>query len=615
MARQGVLQPGYRGRVRTGCMTCRMRKVRCDEAKPACYNCTRLRRQCIYKAKNNLPLPVREEEVPAETPPNNAVNESSPMSQTRGNSHHGSSTSPTSQASNVSRRALTVPTPPPSSPSLSLVTPLKSTLTPASTPPASSEESLSHFLESWIETTKLEHTLQGQRRTILSSSENLIGSDLPSVLISRDIELTTTIDLLNTRGLSTHLAAYFKDEVVCPGITPFDKINWQHAKHHIAFLGETCPAIAYGITAVAALHKSIVLNLANSRALVYYSSAKCALEELLKDPCQDFNSSIVVVFLLCLFELLHSGEIVPTLKSPTTIFIERLVEWASLPLSSHSPLSVRLVVWLKIIQSMTLRGGGQGLLEESVHDLLPDYTGLTPNLDALPGQQDECMPKHMFQLLSAPLFDFYFRLQLLSGELARLTHYHRSRSLGSDQNEVVCSLNDIKLRLRTLWDSRPTIQRQTPQTVCTQLAPCMSGALLRLIGICNAAYHAEFVEIDRILGDPLLRWTDSREALQAIRKIVDEDRQRFYDEQDNCDAWSPNPGYVRALFLFAIECMDTEQSRWAVERIAEIRSPIYHSAYFSAFAKALSDAQILRGRRVTSKYYSVWYFGTPPPYM
>ncbi|KAB8234588.1 Zn(II)2Cys6 transcription factor domain-containing protein [Aspergillus alliaceus] len=36
-------------RRRTGCLTCRARKVRCDEAKPTCANCTRLRLQCIYK--------------------------------------------------------------------------------------------------------------------------------------------------------------------------------------------------------------------------------------------------------------------------------------------------------------------------------------------------------------------------------------------------------------------------------------------------------------------------------------------------------------------------------------------------------------------------------------
>ncbi|KAJ6184712.1 hypothetical protein N7519_006013 [Penicillium mononematosum] len=36
-------------RRRTGCLTCRARKVRCDEGKPSCSNCDRLRLQCLYK--------------------------------------------------------------------------------------------------------------------------------------------------------------------------------------------------------------------------------------------------------------------------------------------------------------------------------------------------------------------------------------------------------------------------------------------------------------------------------------------------------------------------------------------------------------------------------------
>lgn len=35
-------------RRRTGCLTCRSRKVRCDETKPQCANCTRLRLSCEY---------------------------------------------------------------------------------------------------------------------------------------------------------------------------------------------------------------------------------------------------------------------------------------------------------------------------------------------------------------------------------------------------------------------------------------------------------------------------------------------------------------------------------------------------------------------------------------
>ncbi|CAH2352753.1 hypothetical protein CLIB1423_08S00320 [[Candida] railenensis] len=39
---------------RGGCVECKRRKMKCDEAKPECHNCTRLRKTCIYSEKSNI---------------------------------------------------------------------------------------------------------------------------------------------------------------------------------------------------------------------------------------------------------------------------------------------------------------------------------------------------------------------------------------------------------------------------------------------------------------------------------------------------------------------------------------------------------------------------------
>jgi hypothetical protein len=110
-----------------------------------------------------------------------------------------------------------------------------------------------------------------------------------------------------------------------------------------------------------------------------------------------------------------------------------------------------------------------------------------------------------------------------------------------------------------------------------------------------------------VLGDPVSQFTDSRESLRDIRDIVDEE----------CESagLGLSPGYLRPLFLYAIECMDKEQNRWAVDRIAQIQVPIYRSKFFAAFAQELADAQMRKERRVTSMYFCLWYFRIPPPYI
>jgi hypothetical protein len=61
--------------------------------------------------------------------------------------------------------------------------------------------------------------------------------------------------------------------------------------------------------------------------------------------------------------------------------------------------------------------------------------------------------------------------------------------------------------------------------------------------------------------------------------------------------------------------MDRDESQWAVERLEQIKNPICRSDFFASFAKALSDAQLRKERRITSKYFCIWYFGVEPPFM
>ena len=200
------------------------------------------------------------------------------------------------------------------------------------------------------------------------------------------------------------------------------------------------------------------------------------------------------------------------------------------------------------------------------------------------------------------MFEFYFQLQIISGDIARLTHYHRSRATGMDQEEVVRQTALIKSRLRNLWDSRSTTQTQTPADLRSHFAPHIADPIISLIGVCAAAYHAEIVEIDRVLGDPVSESTDSKQAMCRIQDIVDGDWSTY-------SGGKLNAGYLRPLFLYAIECMDHDENQWAVERLEKIKNPICRSDFFASFGRALSDAQLQKGRRVTSKYFCTWYFG------
>ncbi|KAI5461003.1 hypothetical protein BGZ63DRAFT_405438 [Mariannaea sp. PMI_226] len=583
---QRTSHQGYRGRVRSGCLTCRSRKVKCDEARPVCNNCTRLQRHCTYKSRKVSRLIVTAQDT--------ALNQSS----------HLNGIAP---ASETGTHDSSQPHP---SPPLTDDRELQGTIKTSASVRANQTPILYQGSTDVDLTACLENALQGRRVVSPTQDDDYHESnDSPSNLISRDIELTTTIDILTLRTESPHMTALFLEGVDCPGISPFDRVNWQLAKHHIVHLGRSCPTIASCVTAVSALYKAHRFALPLSGCMSHYQSAKRHAEDLLNDQSNHFNLALVSAFLLCMFELIHSGDIAPHLKEPSPSFIRSLEAWAQNP-SSHSELDIRIITWLKILHSTTIRGGAFGLLTERVASLFPDYGDSIPNVKAPPGYEPD-ISNHMYEVLSGPIFNFYFRLQILSGEIAKLTLYHRSRTKSTDQEEVVERMTHLKTRLHALWESRCATQRQSPKILRSQLVPKIANKIISLISICDAAYHAEFVEIGRQLGDPVSKSPDSRDALYRIKEIVESDPNHDCDDNRR----GIDPGYLRPLFLYAIENTDDEQTRWAVEKIAQIQNSIYRGEFFSEFAKALSESQARNDRRVTSRYFCIWYFGVTPPYM
>ncbi|KAF5232303.1 hypothetical protein FANTH_13047 [Fusarium anthophilum] len=580
--KHGLQQPQqYRGRLRTGCLTCRSRKVRCDETKPTCRNCAKGQRCCVYKAKQS------EKQVVAN------ASRSSPAKDEE-----------TVQVA-VGSGGIAVPQRTPSSDYSG-----SSTSNSVCLPETDGRDALGHPNDWSLDVPSgIENGFETQCGGSLCTADEQAETDSPSSLISRDIQLTTTMDILRAQHEYLQSSTVFVDLVECPGITPFDRINWQRAKYLIVNNYKSCQAVTRAITAISTLHHSMKYNLSPARAVDHFRCAGNLLDELLGDDSQDFGTALACIFLLCVFQLIFSDETVAVFKDQSQTLIQRLESWVQCPFS-HSSLSKRLIAWLKIIQAITMRGGGGGLLSEAFYELLPNYEGALPFLEIMPDHERD-VSNELHEVLGAPLFDFYLQLQILSGRIAKETHYHRSRKSGSDQDEVVSSISRIRLQLQALWESRPMMQRQTAKQIRSQLAPSIANSIIGLIRICNAAYFAEYVEIDRVLGDPLTKWTGSREAIQTIKEIVDDD----WEENDIANGKELNSGYLRALFLCAIECMDREQSQWAIRRIREIRSATYRTELFAEFARALSEAQMERERRVTSKYFCIWYFGGPPPFL
>ncbi|KAL6836789.1 hypothetical protein J3E69DRAFT_322511 [Trichoderma sp. SZMC 28015] len=589
----GVQQQPYRGRVRSGCLTCRSRKVKCDELRPVCHNCTRLKRRCVYKPRKNQQASGAAPQTPEQLTPD-------------GSADTTATTPGLGQAAEVELASQQYPSPLSEGKEIGFIQgiPLDGEFSFAdgtATNPFQSPDSSIVDITARLEKALRQDAISG------TTDDAEFEPASPTTLISRDIELTTTIDVLAIREVPLQPSvSFFVESVDCPAIAPFDAVNWRRMKALVAEVGMNNGAVAEGIVALATLYKGQMYGLPLSKAMYLYQSARSRYEELLADGNQDFNVVLITAFLLSLFDIVQYYETVPLLREPSEMFLTKLRAWTQDQLPS-SPLAIRIVAWLRLVHTTTVRGGGTGLISEDVYELFSSCGESMPNI-AAPLHDPPDTSTHIYEMLTTPIFDFYFRLQIISGEIAQMTHYHRSRTTGVDQKDVVEQMAHVSARLHTLWDNRCATQRQTPEDLRAHLAPKIADPIIALVGMANAAYHAEFIEIGRVLGDPISKSAESRQAMHHLREIVDGD----WNAQDGGVL---KTGYLRPLFLYAIECMDKEENQWAVERLERIKNPICRSDFFAAFGRQLSEAQLRKERRVTSKFFCMWYFGVPPPFL
>ncbi|TKA34744.1 hypothetical protein B0A54_13344 [Friedmanniomyces endolithicus] len=394
--------------------------------------------------------------------------------------------------------------------------------------------------------------------TVETPSNDVRSPSFISSLISQDIYLCTTIDLLAaSEGFATPSLTYFHKTVESPFITPYDLANWTIFKDRVVEAATHCSAVASAALAVQELYKARRNCLSHFKALpLYYVACEMFGEKMSSGQVgHDVDLVFILAFLVSLFETLAPQE---AHRRPLALghgrIVAQLKMWSSAE-QPRAPLSLRIAAWLLVFHAAARRSGNPGLLSGNVEDVLASACSRYPQLPPLDNGQNIPLGNHLVSTLSDPLFTFYFQLQLLSTKVADLSHYHRNRTTGAHQEEVSVLMNSLQERMEALWQAQAR----------------------------------------RMIASP-----DHRTALA--------------DNRSNGDGFV-HPAYLRALFLYAIESFNESETRWAVSQMRQIKDPVRYSEFFATFAEGLAEEQRAKGRRVTTKWFCWRAFGTTPPYL
>lgn len=560
---------GPRPRVRSGCLTCRRRKVKCDEQRPYCYNCTRLKRPCIY------------------------ANRSSP-SRCRA-TLQGSTYKPAGNDTAEIYGADTV-----------------GSTTPSASVP---EQSLSNFAATETETWALPLDFLGTNADLSfqdqSDALGLLRSPLSPMLSWSQMELIDEPSLRSTHSSSPAVNnsspfLYFLEQVDPPFIANFDDMNWKTMKRYIMEIGCHHTVISQAISAVESIYKATMKSEDTLSSMASYYVAKSGYASMLEQDSDGPENILIVTFLLCCFEIVAQHDTVPITLKPEGPLVARLEAWVSNTAYKWSPIIGRLQAWFQILQAKTVHLGGPGILSPKVSTLLEcDRRGSTPIL-AQSGDQGLCPQQAILSDLSNNLLEFYLEIQLVSTRIACLNRHHRSRGFQEDEREVQTVAEDLQKILRQLWERRPALLRTDREQLRQKLWPGLRSTVGRLVDLCIVAYFAEVIYLGRAYGNCPSAPAESLEAMNHIHHIID-----FHC----CGQSVVDPGFIWPLFLFAVEHPNAEKSQWAIRTLRLVNNPLWHSEFVSNLAQGICEEQLRQAKRVDTRYFSLKHFSTPPPFI
>lgn len=561
-----------RPRVRSGCLTCRKRKVKCDEQRPHCHNCTRLRRTCIYVETSNSPR--------------------------RGADYRGGPVDLTRRSTtDIAEEATMMPTTPSGDLSVQSPPPLALTGTETWTTP----------LNLFGFGTNADLSVQDQSGVFgwleSSSSPTLPWSNMA---LSNEAPFPPGPSLTPVMNDTTPFL-YFLEQVDPPFIANVDGINWKTMKRYMVELGCHHATVSQAISAVEMLYETKINCKDPTSSMASYYVAKSGYASMLERNDDGPEIVLVVTFLLCCFEIVAQHETVPITLKPEGPLVAKLEAWAENTTYAWSPVLRRLQAWFQIFHTRTMHLGGPGLLSPKVDRLLKCECrqGPIPGLGQI-GNQVLSPEQAILGDLANKLFEFYLEVSMISTQIASLNRHHRSRGFQADEREVQIVAEELQEMLHHLWQRRPALLRTDRGQLREKIWPGLRSSICRLVDLCSVAYFAEVIYLGRAYGKSPTASSESLEAMRQIHDIVDSPS----SEHSGVD-----PGFIWPLFMYAVEHPVPEQSWWAVRTLRKVNNPIWHSGFVSDLAQGIIEEQLKQAKRVDTRYFCLKHFSTPPPFI
>ncbi|KAK2053863.1 hypothetical protein LY76DRAFT_254194 [Colletotrichum caudatum] len=190
--------------------------------------------------------------------------------------------------------------------------------------------------------------------------------------------------------------------------------------------------------------------------------------------------------------------------------------------------------WMRLLDARAVSAGGQGLLLSKDDELLllveaspASFDGGVgaPSSSADPGREDLAdgdIEDVLFQVLYQPGIVFFQKVQSFMGRISKIDPWHRPRGTVEDETEVMNVGAAIAADLRALHEQRPPLMDYAVAGKLAEphVSPHLAFVITRAFRTYLANYHASKVHLHRVAYKffPLTR--EAGDALGQIRRLA-----------------------------------------------------------------------------------------------
>ncbi|KAI1612750.1 fungal-specific transcription factor domain-containing protein [Exophiala viscosa] len=524
-------------RSRNGCLTCKRRKVRCDEQMPKCYHCRRLGLECEWKYHDPNTALLSEESgigLFVET------NDEPPQGGTRSGS---------------------------------------AAIFDFSRPVTDPVEDLSLFQDNWFT------DFNNLSPSGFSTQElGLVGIVLPS-----------TQPPLQPRSAAGALEASLASQL-SPILEPVE--NGPRSDSVQALLdrmADCSPMVRYAMTAFTAIQSDSASQKAKDYRQCYDKAANELSDRLhastgpLTVDNDELRHVLATIFFLTYVDFLTDRLDLAHLHLANAHNVLQALEE-----SAVGPIEQRIISWIRLLDARAAVAGGEGNL---VNDTSPIASSSARSTSASEPHMSRDFAANtgpretIYNMLCQPGIEFFQEVQTITGRIARIGHDRRSRGSVEDETEVMAIAANILKDLSSLYGRRPAIlDHALSEAIGVDiLAEPLTLAIRRSFQTYVANFYTCYIHLHRVAHRHLPR---SNLVMTAIGRVKDIMHSMVNDGE------SIPVNMLWPLFMWGSEEDDEEESQWILKTMRSYRHAATNAGMAAELLQAVRTRQREAGLRV-----------------